>query len=349
MVLRVSSTCTDGLPSRAAGDELGREGGHARQVTEEVQGGALRGEDGPQRARHLHHRVARLELGAVLRVPAHAQVRPDAAERLGGAVATGQHPGLRAGAGRTALWPSRARAQPSGRRRPRGPRPARARPPRPLRRETTPDRRRRGAKRPVHRSWRRRGPRRAPGGGATTGPCRDTRSGRARRGSPCAARPRPGARRRAGAGWPARPPRWTGGRDRPVRLRPPRRRCGRRRATTRCAPRPRRGSWRARSSSRNLVTSGSPRPSLRPAARGRRAGNGVHAMPSVGGAPRTARSTPLGSGPNTPASIRSARRAPKTMPSRRELDARRLAPCTPVQATSPTAERPASAVAPTDR
>ena len=69
-------------------------------------------------------------------------------------------------------------------------------------------------------------------------------------------------------------------------------------------------------------------------------------MPSRGGSPSTERSAPLGSARSVPPGIRSARRAPKTMPSSSELEARRLAPCTPVQATSPTAHRPGNAVAP---
>ena len=42
----------------------------------------------------------------------------------------------------------------------------------------------------------------------------------------------------------------------------------------------------------------------------------------------------------------SASRAPKTIPSSSELEASRLAPCTPVQAASPAAQSPGSAVAP---
>ena len=47
-----------------------------------------------------------------------------------------------------------------------------------------------------------------------------------------------------------------------------------------------------------------------------------------------------------PASSASVTRAAKTMPSSSEFDASRFAPCTPVQATSPTAKSPGSAVAP---
>ncbi len=93
------------------------------------------------------------------------------------------------------------------------------------------------------------------------------------------------------------------------------------------------------SMSRSLVTSTAPKGSP-PGGRTGRASSTVHPMPSIGSAPSTARSAPLGSGAPTPAEIRSARRAPKTMPSRSELEASRLAPCTPVQATSPTAHRP---------
>ena len=42
----------------------------------------------------------------------------------------------------------------------------------------------------------------------------------------------------------------------------------------------------------------------------------------------------------------STQRAPKTMPSSSEFEASRFAPCTPVQAASPAAQRPGSAVAP---
>ena len=55
---------------------------------------------------------------------------------------------------------------------------------------------------------------------------------------------------------------------------------------------------------------------------------------------------PVGSGPSPPPRIASASRAPNTMPSSSELEASRLAPCTPVQATSPAAQRPGRAVAP---
>ena len=55
---------------------------------------------------------------------------------------------------------------------------------------------------------------------------------------------------------------------------------------------------------------------------------------------------PPSSGPSLPASIASTTRAAKTMPSSSEFDASRLAPCTPVQATSPAAQSPGRAVAP---
>ena len=98
--------------------------------------------------------------------------------------------------------------------------------------------------------------------------------------------------------------------------------------------------------SRSFVTSG-------PGHRSRSGGGGVagcansvQPMPSMGSVPSTARSAPLASGTPAPDGMRSARRAPNTMPSSSELDASRLAPCTPVQATSPTAHSPGSAVAP---
>ena len=59
-----------------------------------------------------------------------------------------------------------------------------------------------------------------------------------------------------------------------------------------------------------------------------------------------ARITPVARGPSRPAAMASAKRAPNTIPSSSEFDARRLAPCTPVQATSPTAHNPANALAP---
>ncbi len=61
---------------------------------------------------------------------------------------------------------------------------------------------------------------------------------------------------------------------------------------------------------------------------------------------RRAAITPVASGPSAPAWMASARRAPNTMPSSSELEASRLAPWTPVQATSPAAHSPGSAVAP---
>ena len=56
--------------------------------------------------------------------------------------------------------------------------------------------------------------------------------------------------------------------------------------------------------------------------------------------------TPVGSGPSLPRSMASTTRAENTMPSSRELDASRLAPWTPVHATSPAAHSPGRSVAP---
>ena len=55
---------------------------------------------------------------------------------------------------------------------------------------------------------------------------------------------------------------------------------------------------------------------------------------------------PVASGASRPDRMASTQRAPNTMPSRSEFEASRFAPCTPVQATSPAAQRPGSAVAP---
>ncbi len=70
-------------------------------------------------------------------------------------------------------------------------------------------------------------------------------------------------------------------------------------------------------------------------------------LPDSGPAPpRKDRMTPVSPGPSRPAAMASASRAPNTIPSSNEFDASRLAPCTPVQATSPTAHNPAIALAP---
>ncbi len=98
--------------------------------------------------------------------------------------------------------------------------------------------------------------------------------------------------------------------------------------------------------SRHLVTSTPGNPSGAGGAPPAGGARTVHPMPSIGSSPSTARSAPLGSGLRAPDGMRSASRAPKTMPSSSELEANRLAPCTPVQATSPTAHSPGSAVAP---
>ena len=70
-------------------------------------------------------------------------------------------------------------------------------------------------------------------------------------------------------------------------------------------------------------------------------------LPSAGlSAASTARSAPVGDGPSLPPTIASTTRGANTMPSSSELDASRLAPCTPVQATSPQAHSPGRAEAP---
>ena len=63
----------------------------------------------------------------------------------------------------------------------------------------------------------------------------------------------------------------------------------------------------------------------------------------AGGAPR---STPVGSGSSLPAAIASTMRGANTSPSSRELDASRLAPCTPEHAASPHDQSPGRVDAP---
>ncbi len=55
---------------------------------------------------------------------------------------------------------------------------------------------------------------------------------------------------------------------------------------------------------------------------------------------------PVAVGPSVPWEMASTTRSPNTIPSRRELDASRLAPCTPEQLVSPAAHRPGSDEAP---
>ncbi len=62
--------------------------------------------------------------------------------------------------------------------------------------------------------------------------------------------------------------------------------------------------------------------------------------------PTTARMAPEGSGPSTPRSMASITLGPNTIPSSSEFEARRLAPWTPVQLTSPAAQSPGRLVAP---
>jgi hypothetical protein len=68
--------------------------------------------------------------------------------------------------------------------------------------------------------------------------------------------------------------------------------------------------------------------------------------PPISPTPSTERMAPVGDGPATPRSIASTTRGPNTMPSSSELEARRLAPCTPLHATSPATQSPGSVVAP---
>ena len=56
--------------------------------------------------------------------------------------------------------------------------------------------------------------------------------------------------------------------------------------------------------------------------------------------PSSERIAPVARGPSTPRSMASTTRGPKTMPSSSELEARRLAPITPLQLASPATQRP---------
>ena len=65
-----------------------------------------------------------------------------------------------------------------------------------------------------------------------------------------------------------------------------------------------------------------------------------------GGSESTPAIAPVGSGPSLPATIAVTTRRPNTSPSSSEFDARRFAPCTPLHAVSPHAQRCGSVVAP---
>ena len=116
----------------------------------------------------------------------------------------------------------------------------------------------------------------------------------------------------------------------------------RRRASRRCAPPRRPSSPAAATRPFSLSVGASP------------TGTGYHggqppapiSPGSDGPGCRMGRRAPVASGPSFPGSTASIARAPNTMPSSSEFDARRLAPWTPVHATSPAAHRPGSAVAP---
>ena len=205
-------------------------------------------------------------------------------------------------------------------------------------------------------------------GGGRRDRCRDGRPGCARRGSRCAmvadgqqgpAPPRPGwpARRRPGAvsgsgsaAPAARPPTAVAASDAASRSTPApsvMARCsrvepGRRRRAAGDRPRSRRPSSAAPSARRDRSPVGrahaADRPPDRPTDR---------PSPWPGSsASSTARMAPVAAADVRPASMASTTRAPNTMPSSSELDASRLAPCTPEQATSPAAHSPASDVAP---
>ena len=101
VVLRVSRTCDRRVALVRRRHVLRGQRGDARQVAEEVERGALGGEDRAQRARHLHDRVAGRHLGAVGHVPDELERGVDLPEGLDGAGPPGQHAVCRA---RNAKW-----------------------------------------------------------------------------------------------------------------------------------------------------------------------------------------------------------------------------------------------------
>ena len=92
VVLRVSRTRVAGLAAAHGVDEAPGQGGHARQVAEEVEGGALGGEDRPQRSPTVattSPAADRRPVGPV--ASRHGDRRVDLGEGLDGAGPAGQH------------------------------------------------------------------------------------------------------------------------------------------------------------------------------------------------------------------------------------------------------------------
>ena len=309
-------------------------------------------------ARHLHDRGAGRHLAAVGDVPDDARPRGRPARRPRARTARpATTPSCRGHArelgGRRRPGTSAAVRSPSGR----GPRPG----PAPRRRATAPgvrhgsvrvgrlrrSRRARGRRVPVDDAA---APRRvgvgvvAPGVGA-----RGSRSA-PQRGASSAP-----ARRQRLASSPAPP--GAGGRAERRRASPTTASARRASDAARAAPRrPRswpaaacRAAWPRRRRTGAASRSARTR-SRRPAAARRRRTDTATRSPSIGASPqdgRAARRSVLGAR-RRPPRCASASRAPNTMPSSSEFDARRLAPCTPVQATSPTAHSPGSALRPVE-
>ena len=317
-------------------DELRGQGGDAREVPEEVQRGALGREDGPQRPGHLHHglarRPARCRRRRTRSGPASGRRRRNVSVTQARPAST---PDWRArkrdvrngAAGTSAVVMSPSGQQVLGQ----GPchrvgHPGHRGPGRPDRRRSRPGSRMREhrARCAAARAGRPRGSRCGSGHpGSRCGQCGDEqRVGQVNRlaSSPAATGRRP----------PTRPPVATPS-GRRQRLRAPHdpgpsvmARCSGRGASPR----------RARAPSPPVGPGGSGRPvrPVQPTVDPRGAEDGPQR-------PRSARARP-------PRRDASARRAPNTMPSSSELEASRLAPWTPVQATSPAAHNPGSAVAP---
>ena len=100
----------DAHPPVGGVDEAPGEGGHARQVAEQVEGGALGRQQRGQRAGGHGHHGAGGQAGAVVGVPGDGQRRVDLVEHLLGGGAPGQHaagPGHDLGVGRQALGQQR--------------------------------------------------------------------------------------------------------------------------------------------------------------------------------------------------------------------------------------------------
>ena len=343
-----------GLAPWAALTKRRGEGGDAREVAEEVQGRALGREDRTQQAVDVGGWWRRFELVAVGRMPREVEVGADwggtsRSRRPGRRGRRGCGPGARTA--RCSLGDERRREVAGG---PEvlGQRPCDrvARPPAGC-----------GVVEAVH-AHRTLGRCRCRSDGRGGGAVVERDGGASRvglgvvepgvrapalRAGRCA---RPAAHRPPGAGWPTR----RRGRSRPGRRgwrRPSSttRRALDRDSALRTTPAPR-VMARCRHVARVWSTSGAVDDASAPVPRrttAARVGQGGGADAVAGAVCRRRRGgRRVASGPLCPAGMRSARRAPNTMPSSSELEASRLAPCTPVHATSPTAHRPGSALAP---